>query len=336
MNMSSLIEIKNLYVNYNTEQGKAKVLDGVELKLQKGVISGIIGESGCGKSTLAKTILSILPSAGKVEKGEVIFKGEDLLKMSRNELNKRINGKEITFIPQDPSDSLNPLFTIGVQMKDLVIPKLFNGKRKNMSKIKEMFIKQLEEVQLSSPEDILKRFPHELSGGQKQRLFIAISLIIKPSLIIADEPTTALDVTIEAQILELLKRTIKNNMSSTLYITHNLAVASKICDMITVMYCGQIVESAPKKSFFTNPAHPYSRKLLACLPEIGKKIEDIPGKVPSLLNPPEGCRFQTRCERKTSQCTSSQKPPKKEISANHWVQCYNPFLNNYSQEKNRS
>jgi len=326
MNMSSLVKIKNLYVNYNTEQGKAKVLDGVELELQKGVINGIIGESGCGKSTLAKTILSILPKAGEVEKGEIIFKGEDLLKMSRNELNKRINGKEITFIPQDPSNSLNPLFTIGVQMKDLVMTKLFNGKRKNMSKIKEMFIKHMKEVQLPSPEDILKRFPHELSGGQKQRILIAISMISKPSLIIADEPTTALDVTVEAQILELLKRIIKNNITSTLYITHNLAVASKICDIITVMYCGQIVESAPKDSFFMNPAHPYSRKLLECLPDVGRKIKDIPGGLPSLINPPEGCRFQTRCERKTSQCASSQKLPKKEISANHWVRCYNPYF----------
>jgi len=329
--MDKLLEIKNLTVNYFTDQGIVKALDEVNLTFKKGEVTGIIGESGCGKTSLARSILSSLPGGGKIEKGEILFQGEDLLKKSEKELSTSIRGKKITLIPQDPSDSLNPVFTVGTQMWDIIVPKLFNKvSLKNRSRIrqevKKMFIDKLKEVQLPTPEMILNRYPHEVSGGQKQRILVAIALLTNPVLLIADEPTTSLDVTVEAQILLLLRNLINEYKTTTIYVTHNLAVSSIICDFITVMYCGQIVESAPSNSFFSNPAHPYSKSLLDCLPKEGSVFKDIPGRVPSLINPPEGCRFNTRCDCKNSKCDSSQKPPQIEIAPDHWVSCHNPIL----------
>jgi oligopeptide/dipeptide ABC transporter ATP-binding protein len=180
-------------------------------------------------------------------------------------------------------------------------------------------------VQLPSASIFLNKYPHELSGGQKQRILIAIALLTNPALLVADEPTTALDVTVEAQITRLLKSLIKEHRTSTLYITHDLALASKVCDFITVMYCGQVVESAPSSSFFSNPAHPYSRKLLECLPKPDRELGEITGRVPSMINPPEGCSFHPRCDCILSQC-SKKKPPLMEIAPAHWVCCFNPFF----------
>jgi len=328
--MENVIEVNKLTVSYVTDQGKVKALDDVYVTIKKGSVRGVIGESGCGKSTLAKSILQILPAAAEIESGEVLFHGVDLLRKSDNEL-RAIRGKAITLIPQDPFDSLNPVFTIETQMRDIVAPKLFPkrivlNRSKVREKIRRLVINKLKQVQLPSPEKLLCRYPHELSGGQKQRILIAAALLLNPLLVVADEPTTSLDVTVEAQILELLKDLISEYKTSTLYITHNLDVASAICDYITVMYCGQIIESAPSDSFFTNPAHPYSRKLLECLPKPGRGFIDIPGRVPSLIVAPQGCRFHPRCERRLKEC-SKERPPQMNIGAGHWICCYNPDLN---------
>ncbi len=329
--MSSLCDIKQLTVNYITDQGRVKALDEVNLTIERGTVRGLVGESGCGKSTLAKSILRILPSSAQIdEKSQILFQGEDMLKKPEKELNAMRGGK-LTLIPQNPSDSLNPVFTIGTQMWDIVVPKLFPsrdylGKRKKRrQEIARLFVNELKRVQLPSARMLLNRYPHELSGGQKQRILIAIALLTNPVLLVADEPTTALDVTVEAQIIQLLEILIKEHRTSTLYITHDLSVASKVCDLITVMYCGQIVESAPSISFFSNPAHPYSRKLLECLPKPDSELGEIPGRVPSLISPPEGCSFHPRCDRNLAQC-SKKKPPRKEVTPAHWVCCYNPFL----------
>ncbi|TET12537.1 ABC transporter ATP-binding protein [Candidatus Aerophobetes bacterium] len=328
--MSNLLEIRDLSVNYITDQGKVKALDKVNLTIGRGSVRAVIGESGCGKTTLARSILGILPSTAEIEKGEVLLQGDDILKKSEKELTT-MRGKTMTLIPQDPSDALNPVFTVATQMWDIIVPKLisnkvcFNNRRKSRKKITRMFIDKLRHMQLPSPQRLLNRYPHELSGGQKQRILIGMALILNPLLVVADEPTTSLDVTVEAQILDLLRNLITEYKTSTLYITHNLAVASKISDFITVMYCGQIVESAPSDSFFSNPAHPYSRKLLECLPKSGSKFKDIPGGVPSLIDVPGGCRFHPRCDRKLTQC-SQKEPLQKEIAPNHWICCYNPTL----------
>lgn len=328
--MSKLLEIKELTVSYITDQGKGEVLDKVNLTIGKGLVRGLIGESGCGKTTLAKSILSILPNSAKIEKGKILFQGENILKKSEKELNTSIRGKAIALIPQDPSDSLNPVFTVGTQAQDIISRKLldnvsFGNRKKSRKEIREMFIDKLKQVQLSSPRRLLDRYPHEFSGGQKQRILIAMTFLLNPLLIIADEPTTALDVTTEAQILELLRESISEHKASALYITHDLAVASKICDFITVMYCGQIFESAPSRSFFSSPVHPYSRKLIECLPNPEREFKSIPGRVASLIDPPEGCRFYPRCDRKLTQC-SQKRLPKKQIAPNHFVYCCNPVL----------
>lgn len=328
--MSNLLEIRELVVNYNTDQGIVKALDKISLTIEKGSVRGVIGESGCGKTTLARSILSILPDSAEIEQGEVLFQGQDILKKSEKELSSSIRGKAVALIPQDPFDSLNPVFTVGTQMWDIVVGRLsgkvsFNRRRRSRKEITEIFIDKLRQVQLYSSEILLSAYPHELSGGQKQRILIATALLLNPLLLVADEPTTALDVTVEAQILRLLKGLIREHRTSTLYITHDLAVASTICDSMTVMYCGQIVESAPVDSFFSNPAHPYSRDLLECLPKPRSEFKDIPGRVPSLIDPPDGCRFHPRCNRKLTQCCQ-KRPPEKEIVPGHWVRCYNPVL----------
>jgi peptide/nickel transport system ATP-binding protein len=322
-----LLEVKGLSVSYVGDQGRVRALDNVTLTIRRGSVRGIIGESGCGKSTLAKSILGILPSSALVEKGEIFIQNEDIVNMPRKELSN-LRGKIMALIPQDPSDSLNPVFTIGTQMWDIVAPKRLNKKAlfykpKEKRDVTRLFIDKMLQVQLPSPPRLLNSYPHELSGGQKQRILIAIALLVNPLILVADEPTTSLDVTVEAQIIHLLETLVRKNRTTTIFITHNLAVANKICDCITVMYCGQIMESAPTESFFSKPIHPYSVKLIESLPKIGSALKDIPGIIPSLVDPPSGCRFHPRCDHAVDKC-SIERPPQKQVAPDHWVFCYNP------------
>jgi peptide/nickel transport system ATP-binding protein len=341
--LATLLDVRDLVVHFFTDYGVVEAIDGCNLAVKEGEVVGLIGESGCGKTTTARAVLGVIPSPpGEIIGGEILFQGHDLLKMEKNKLNNTIRGKAITLIPQDPFSSFNPLFTIGTQMMDIMRWKtsgskhdstetglhnssVSSGRSKANKKFnRERIVNTLKQMQIPLPERQLRKYPHEFSGGQRQRFMIAMALLSNPSLIIADEPTTALDVTIEAQILQLLRKLVKEYELSVLYITHDLGVASQICDRVLVMYAGQVMETAPITSFFSNPLHPYTEKLLESLPNPKGEISDIPGEVPLLINPPTGCRFCTRCDFVEPRC-SRERPVHKEILPDHWVSCFHPI-----------
>jgi peptide/nickel transport system ATP-binding protein len=318
----ALLDVTELTVYFNTDRGEVKALDRVELSVAKGEIVGLIGESGSGKTTIARSILGVLPPAGKVMGGSIRFARQHLLKMSEARLNSDVRGKGITLIPQDPFNSLNPVFKVGTQIRDIMKWKGNGGKGSGVAEDK--IIAMLEKVQIPAPANQLKKFPHQFSGGQRQRFMIAMALLPGPDLVIADEPTTALDVTVEAQILKLMTGLVLEGSISVLFITHDLAVASQICKKIVVMYAGQDMEDAPADVIFSRASHPYTRELLESLPNPEGNIRDIPGEVPSLVNPPPGCRFHPRCSRATSRC-SSRAPDRTAVGENHWVRCFHPM-----------
>lgn len=315
--MTELINVSALSVHFDTDKGKVHALDQVDLVLAKGEAVAIVGESGSGKTTLGRAILNVVPSPpGEIIKGRVMFQGENILQMSEDDCNAKIRGKLITLIPQDPFASANPLFSIGTQLKDIF--------RSSGEGEKEMNLKLLSlfrQLQLPADKSLLRKYPHELSGGQLQRVMIAASLLPNPAMIVADEPTTSLDVTVEAQILRLFRQAVMERSVTVLYITHNLAVAKKVSHRIVVLYAGQIMESAPTEVFFRHTMHPYSRKLLGCLPNPDGAIRDIGGSIPNLIDPPKGCRFHPRCQYAESRC-SQERPALNEIEHRHWISCH--------------
>jgi peptide/nickel transport system ATP-binding protein len=337
MTGDALLDIADLRIGFRTERGIARVLDGVSLKVGRGQIMGLVGESGCGKSTLARAVLSILAPNAVVEGGRIRFDGLDLLTMPSARFDREVKGRRISFVPQDPYGAFNPLFRIGPQIMELMKWKsprrgagerglgalLTSYPRSRRKADREAVLKLLEEVQIPDPERAFTKLPGDFSGGQRQRLLIAMALMTAPDLIIADEPTTALDVTIQAQILKLLKSLARQHGVSVLLTTHDLGTAYEICDEITVMYAGQEVETASVAEFFSHPSHPYTAKLLESLPSPDRDVREIRGEVPSLLAPPAGCRFHPRCERATASCTASRPP----VSgpANHAVRCFHPL-----------
>ncbi|RMF92070.1 MAG: ABC transporter ATP-binding protein [Nitrospinota bacterium] len=328
---SPLLEVKDLTLHFRLDRHVVvEALDRVNFFINPGEILGLVGESGCGKTTAARAILGVVPSPpGELVSGQILFQGQDLVQMSPRQLNTTIRGKAITMIPQDTIASLNPLFTVGTQMLDIMRWKgtqtptfwsRYSWKRKRQHR--SQLIDMLRQVQIPTPERQLRKFPHEFSGGQRQRLLIAMALSTHPDLLIADEPTTALDVTIQAQILQLLKRLVRNRGVSVLFITHDLGVVARLCDRVTVMYAGQEMESAPTASLFSQPSHPYTQKLLESLPDPGKEeMAGIPGVVPSLINPPQGCRFHTRCEFADDTCRQ-ERPPAVCVAPQHTVRCH--------------
>jgi peptide/nickel transport system ATP-binding protein len=336
--VTELLAIRDLAVNYHGERGVARALDGVSLHIGRGEVVGLVGESGCGKSTLARAILGVLPApAAEIAAGTIDFGGENLLGLGRAEIARRIRGRRITFVPQDPYGSLNPLFTIGQQMFDLMHWKsplarptrrgawpavLSHYPSARRAQDRAAILDMLEAVQIPNPEQAMSKLPHELSGGQRQRIVIAMALLPQPELIIADEPTTALDVTIQAQILRLLHREVKRRQVSVLFTTHDLGTAWEICDRIVVMYAGQDVEAAPNAAFFAAPRHPYTAKLLESLPRADGVAQDIPGEIPSLFAAPPGCRFHPRCGFATAEC-AVVRPPVSGVA--HMVRCYHPL-----------
>lgn len=311
-----ILHIRDYRLNFNTFDGVYHALDGIDLKLLPGQSLGIVGETGCGKSVTVRNILGLLPSPpAEVISGEILYEGRDLLTVGPAEM-QRIRGSEIAMIFQDPMTYLNPVFTIGTQMVDVIMahqrfrPKL---ERKNKRQAREHAIRMLAKVHLPNPDKQIDRYPHELSGGMRQRVLIAMALSGTPKLLIADEPTTALDVTIQAQILDLIAELVEDLGLSVIMITHDLGVVAKICDRVAVMYAGQVVEYGSVDDIFQNPRHPYTEGLLNSIPHPGKLPETlagIPGFLPNLLQPPKGCRFQDRCPRAVDLCAG---PPKDHI-----------------------
>src|SRR6056297_171999 len=316
-----LLEIKDLVVDYTTQRGTARAINNVNLEIDKGEIFGLVGESGCGKSTLGKSILKLLPWSASMPNGEIVFKDQKINELSENEINKEIRGKEISMVIQNPQNALNPVFTVGRQILDVLYFK--SDKKKSRKQLKPKAIDILKKMGISDPEYRISEYPHQFSGGMKQRVMLAMAFISNPSLLLADEPTTALDVTVEAQILQLLKGLVEEFGTSILYITHDLGVVSEITDRIAVMYAGHIVEIARTEDLFDFPLHPYTKGLLKCLPgvETTDILNTIPGMVPDLTNPPAGCKYCPRCERSEKGCKGSV-PQLKEVREGHYVACF--------------
>ena len=331
--MDNLLTVTDLEVGFATDNGLARVLDHVNFSIGRGEIVGLVGESGCGKTTLARSILGVLPAnSARISSGSIDFDGRNLLGEDPATLATEIRGREITFVPQDPFSSFNPVFTIGAQIDELMkwkspdidpLARRFGYPRARRRADRARALDLLRTVQLPDPEGILRKYPHEVSGGQRQRLMIAMALLPEPKLIIADEPTTALDVTIQAQILKLLKRLATERQVSVLFTTHDLGTAYEICDRITVMYAGQEVASADVEEFFAAPRHPYTTRLLQSLPSQGRNITGIPGQIPGLIDPPTGCRFHPRCASASDTCRAARPDPEQTGSA-HMVRCFHP------------
>jgi peptide/nickel transport system ATP-binding protein len=302
MTEAPLLAVSNLRLSVRTDEGVAQILDHVELTLPRGKILGVVGESGCGKSTLARAVLGILPRAASIDSGEILFEGEDLLRLDDGEMTRRVRGRRMGFIPQDPYLALNPVFKIGAQLLPVLrwhAPPQLRSERDRRARLMSL----LARVQIPEPEAVLERYPHQFSGGQRQRLMIAGALACSPALVIADEPTTALDVTTQLQILNLLKSLTEELGIAMLFVTHDLGVVAQLCDAVTVMYAGQTVEAGPAAQVLADPRHPYTRALLACHPDRAETLSGIPGLVPSPLRPPPGCRFTPRCPHALDLCS---------------------------------
>jgi peptide/nickel transport system ATP-binding protein len=319
MRGDALLEVKNLRLSVRTDEGVARILDHVELALPRGQILGVVGESGCGKSTLARAVLGIMPRSAIVESGEILFEGENLLDLSDREMARRVRGRRVGFIPQDPYLALNPVFKIGTQLLSVLrwhAPPELRTERDRRAHI----VALLRRVQIPEPEAVLERYPHQFSGGQRQRLMIAGALACNPALVIADEPTTALDVTTQLQILKLLKSLTQAFGIAMLFVTHDFGVVAQLCDAMTVMYAGQTVEAGRTGEVLGDPRHPYTQALLACHPDRSDALAGIPGLVPSPLAPPPGCRFAPRCAYAEAIC-SGRTPQLVTDAPDHRVSC---------------
>jgi peptide/nickel transport system ATP-binding protein len=317
-----LLEIKELVTEFRTERGTVRAVDGVSFEIPERGTLGVVGESGCGKSVTALSILRLIADPpGRIASGTITYAGKDLLKLPLDEMRK-IRGNRIAMIFQEPMTSLNPVFTVGDQVGEAV--RLHQNKSR--SEAREIAIAMLKLVGIPSPEDRVDAYPHQLSGGMRQRVMIAMALACKPDLLIADEPTTALDVTIQAQILDLLESLQKELGMSILLITHDLGVVAEICDEVIVMYAGRIVERAPTATLFETPHHHYTIGLLRSVPSLDAsehtRLREIPGMVPSLHDLPKGCKFQGRCEAVQDKCRDSE-PELVAIGASQ-VRCFFP------------
>ncbi len=318
--MSRLLEVKNLKTSFRTHIGDVQAVRGVSLHLDKGEALGIVGESGCGKSVTMMSIMRLLADNAIIDSEEITFNGKDITNPTERQM-QEIRGNEMAMIFQDPMTSLNPLFTVGQQLTEHLI----KHKKISKSEANDLAIKMLDMVGIPSPEKRLKQYPHEFSGGMRQRVMIAMSLICEPKLIIADEPTTALDVTIQAQILDLMKDLKEKINSSIILITHDLGVVADLCTRINVMYGGIVVEEGTDEDIFYNGKHPYTWGLLNSVPnpksEVKEKLTPIEGQPPDLLKPPVGCPFAARCKYTMKVCIEKQ-PPLFEISKGHKSACW--------------
>ena len=335
-NGKTLLEVKNLKTGFKTDDGHFLAVDDVSFKLEEGKTLGIVGESGCGKSVTSLSIMRLIPNPpGKIEGGEIIFGGRNLLTLSDEEMRK-IRGNEIAMIFQEPMTSLNPVFTIGNQIGEAIE---LHQRGLSSAQIRQKTIDMLKLVGIPEPDKRIDDYPHQLSGGMRQRVMIAMALSCNPKLLIADEPTTALDVTIQAQILDLVRKLQKEFNASMILITHDLGVVAETCNDVAVMYAGKIVEYGTVEDIFYRPKHRYTQGLLNSIPhfETGhrrERLETIPGLVPSMFNLPKGCRFQDRCKFAQSDCGSAQPTlqPASGSSSKHMVACYHPATENRETE----
>ena len=321
MSSSPLLEIEDLSTFFHTEENIVKAVRNVNLTIHKGETLALVGESGCGESVTALSVMRLIPTPpGRFESGRILFKGQDLLQASEAEI-QNIRGNEISMIFQEPMTSLNPIFTIGDQIMETI--RLHQDKTE--SQARELALQVLRQVAIPSPEIRIDQYPHELSGGMKQRVMIAMAIVCRPALLIADEPTTALDVTIQAQILDLLDQLRKETQMAILLITHNLGIVAQYADRVAVMYSGKVVESAPVEELFFSPAHPYTCGLLNSVPKDSPstKLETIPGSVPHPAYLPEGCAFHPRCAEKLDKCLKMIPPLESLDSGNpHQTACW--------------
>jgi len=315
-----LLEVRDLKTYFYTEDGTVPAVDGVNFSLDKGETIGIVGESGCGKSVTSLSVMRLIPTPpGKIVGGDIVFEGENILEKSEVEM-RHIRGNEISMIFQEPMTSLNPVFTIGDQIMEAIVLHQGAGKREARSKAIDM----LKLVGISSPERRIDEYPHQMSGGMRQRVMIAMALSCNPKLLIADEPTTALDVTIQAQILDLMLKLKENFGTAIMLITHDLGVIAETVEKVAVMYAGKIVESADVVSIFKAPAHPYTAGLLGCIPKVNEdreKLQVIEGVVPNPFSMPSGCRFHPRCGQVKDICMERE-PHLVDIEDGHQVSCW--------------
>jgi len=310
-----LVEIRDLVIHFYTYRGVVKAINGVNLKINKGEFFGLVGETGCGKSVTGSAILNLVQNPGRIEKGEILFRGKDILSMSEDEIREGIRGKEITMIMQHPIAALNPVMKNGDQIAEAL------SKKMSEAEAKKKTIELLKEVNIPEPEKISNQYPHQLSGGMAQRVMIAMMLATEPSLLIADEPTTALDVSIQAQVLRLLEDLIKKQKACVLLITHDLSIVAETCDRVGVMYAGDMVEVGEVYQIIHNPKHPYTIGLMRAIPSDSRKeLMGIRGTVPDLVNPPSGCRFHPRCDYARDIC-KEEKPETIHVESDHVVAC---------------
>ena len=323
--MAYLLEVDDLHTFFKTKKGIVKAVNGVSYRVEPGKTLGIVGESGSGKSVSAMSILKLLDGNGYIDSGTITFKGRNLAECTINDM-YQIRGNEISVIFQEPMTSLNPVYTIEKQLNEVYLTHQKITKKEASEKSLEM----LKAVKIPNPESVMKQFPHQLSGGMRQRVMIAMALACEPSLLIADEPTTALDVTIQAQILKLMNELKKEKGTSILFITHDLGVINQMADEVAVMYCGQVVEMCKARTIFakeTTCSHPYTEGLMTSIPRLDTpveaRLEAIPGAVPHPLNLPKGCKFAPRCKYATEKCMNEE--PKLELAEdNHLIRCFYP------------
>lgn len=316
----NLLEINNLNVNFNLPNNTVRAVRNLSLSLKKGETLGLVGESGCGKTITAYSILNLIKSPGKIESGEIFYKNNDLTSLTEKQLQK-IRGNEISMIFQEPMTSLNPVFKIGYQISETIRLHL----KINKTDAKNLAIKLLNEVGIPNASHRYNSYPHELSGGMKQRVMIAIALSANPNILIADEPTTALDVTIQAQILDLLLKIQKKRSMSLLFISHDLGVVANIASRIAIMYAGEIIEHGTVENIFNNAKHPYTKGLIAAVPKIGvetKRLSTIPGSVPTITTQANYCVFHSRCANENRDCVNN-KIDFEEVETGHFVKCIN-------------
>ena len=326
----ALLEVKNLHTYFKTRKGIVKAVNDVSYTVEAGRTLGVVGESGSGKSVSAMSILRLLDGNGYIAEGEILFEGEDLTKVSMEEM-YRIRGNKISVIFQEPMTSLNPVFTVSKQLSEPFIIHQGMSKKEAAAKAIEM----LYAVQIPNPEAVARQYPHQLSGGMRQRVMIAMALACKPKILIADEPTTALDVTIQAQILKLMNDLQRENGTSIIFITNDLGVINEMADDVVVMYCGQVVEKAAARVIFSDcpVSHPYTEGLMYSIPRIDNithKLEPIPGVVPHPLALPKGCKFAPRCKYCTERCLNEE-PALVEVAPNQLVRCFYPV----KEERNK-
>ena len=321
----ALLELKDLHTFFTTKKGIIKAVNGVSYSVEQGKTLGVVGESGSGKSVSAMSIIKLLDGNGYIDSGEIWFNGENITDIPKNKMG-HIRGNDVSVIFQEPMTSLNPVFTVEKQVSEPFIIHQGMDKKQAAEKVVEM----LSMVKIPNPETVAKQYPHQLSGGMRQRVMIAMALACVPKLLIADEPTTALDVTIQAQILRLMNDLKKRIGTSILFITHDLGVINQMADDVAVMYCGQVVEKAPREIIFEGKSiymHPYTEGLMVSIPRLdtpqGTKLDAIPGAVPHPLNLPKGCKFAPRCKYRTEKCDNYE-PELVKVDENHEVRCYYP------------